>query len=134
MLNEQQKSRLALAEGLRQRADHSSESELRDALSRSYYSLFHASLVLLGREWIRHENLPGELAKISPQMEDLAETVKQLSKLREGADYNPEMVTKDFSGDLELFRLKAVESLDRGRSAYQRLLGEIRRKNGGNRA
>jgi hypothetical protein len=67
-------------------------------------------------------------------MEDLAETVKQLSKLREGADYNPEMVTKDFSGDLELFRLKALESLDHGRTAYQRLLGEITRKNGANRA
>jgi uncharacterized protein (UPF0332 family) len=124
-LNEQQYARLALAQGLRQRADHSSESELRDALSRSYYSLFHVGLVLLGREWIRHENLPKELESID---RDLARTVGELSKLRESADYDPNMLTRDFSGDLELFRLKASGALERGRTAYQRLLDEIRKK------
>jgi uncharacterized protein (UPF0332 family) len=124
-MNEQQKSRLALAEGLRQRADHSSESELRDALSRSYYSLFHVGVVLLGRERIRHENLPKELESIDPA---LARTVRELSKLRVSADYEPDMLKRDFGGDLELFRLKASEALERGRIAYQQLLGETRKR------
>lgn len=124
-LNDQQKARLALAEGLRERADHSSESELRDALSRSYYSLFHASLVLLERDRIRHENLPKELASIDPQ---LAETVAELSKLRESADYDPDLLAREFGGKLELFREKTADALERGRTAYRTLLDEIYRK------
>jgi len=124
-LNGDQKARLALAQGLRERADHSSESELRDALSRSYYSLFHASIVLLERDRILHKNLPKELASIDPE---LAQTVAELSKLRESADYAPDMVSRDFNGDPELFRRKTIEALERGRTAYQRLLREIKQK------
>jgi len=126
-LNERQKSRLALAEGLRERADHSSESELRDALSRSYYSLFHVGVVLLGLERIRHANLPKELERLDP---GLARTVRELSKLRESADYEPDMLKRDFGGDLELFRMKTSEAIERGRIAYQQLLSETRKRMG----
>jgi len=125
VLTEQQSARLALAQGLRQRADHSSESELRDALSRSYYSLFHIGLVLLGRDWIRHENLPKELERIDAE---LARTVGELSKLRESADYDPNMLSRDFGGDGELFRREVYKAVEKGRLAYQRLLAEIRPK------
>ena len=122
-LSAEQRKRLALAEGLRQLADHSSESELRDALSRSYYSLFHASLVLLDREWIRHENLPRELKEID---EELAQNVAELSKLREGADYDPDLLRREeYNGDLEVFRVKTADVLERGRTAYRKILDEI---------
>ena len=124
-LNEQQKARLALAGRLRELADNSSESELRNALSRSYYSLFHASLVLLGRDWIRHENLPNQLDQIYPA---LGRTVEELSKLRERADYEPDFVTREFSGDLDLFRAKTADWLEQGRTAYERLLEEIEKR------
>ena len=126
-LSDQQKARLALAEGLRERADHSSESELREALSRSYYSLFHAGLVLLERDWIRHENLPKELASIDPR---LAQTVAELSKLRESADYDPDLVAREFKGDLEQFRVKTAVDVERGRTAYRKLREEIDKKVG----
>jgi len=122
-LSEQQRKRLALAEGLRQLADHSSESELRDALSRSHYSLFHASLVLLGREWVRHENLPKELEHVD---QELARTVAELSKLREGADYDPDLLGREeYKGDLEVLRVKTADALERGRTAYRKILDEI---------
>jgi uncharacterized protein (UPF0332 family) len=95
---------------------------LRDALSRSYYSIFHIGLVLLRRNWIRHENLSRELERIDPQ---LARTVGELSKLRERADYEPDFVTREFNGDLDLFRAKTADWLEQGRSAYERLLEEI---------
>jgi hypothetical protein len=82
---------------------------------------------LLGREWIRHENLPKELASIDPQ---LAQTVADLSKLRESADYDPSMLTRDFDGDVEHFRRRTVDALERGRTAYLRLLTEIKQKVG----
>ena len=124
-LSEQQKKRLVLAEGLRQLADHSSESELRDALSRSYYSLFHAGLVLLGRDRIRHENLPKALKDVDPE---LATTVDQLSKLRELADYDPEWVAREFGGDVDIFREKTADALELGRTAYRRLIDEIAKR------
>jgi hypothetical protein len=76
----------------------------------------------LGRNWIRHENLPKELERIDPE---LALTVKELAKMRESADYDPDMLTRDFNGDLELFRLQAAQVLERGRVSFQRMLDEI---------
>ena len=121
-LSQQQNMRLVLAGGLRELADRSSQSELRDALSRSYYSLFHAGLVLLGREWIRHENLPKELERIDA---GLAQTVRELSKLRESADYDPEMVTRDYGGDIERFRESVQDALRRGLDAYRQIVALI---------
>jgi hypothetical protein len=80
---------------------------------------------LLERDWIRHENLPKELASIDPQ---LAQTVAELSKLRESADYDPDLLAREFEGKLELFREKTADALERGRTAYRRLLDEIDRK------
>ena len=42
-------SRLELAKALRELADGSSEAALRNALSRSYYSIFHAANVLFAK-------------------------------------------------------------------------------------
>jgi hypothetical protein len=123
--SEEQRSRLALAEGLRRLADHSSESELGDSLSRSYYSLFHAILVLLGQPRIRHEDLPKRLEPVDAQ---LAGTVREPSKLRERADYVPDLLAREYKGSLELFRVTTAEALERGRTCYRRLLDEIGKK------
>jgi len=117
----EQEARLVLARRFREQADRSSEQDLRDALSRSYYALYHAGIVLLGKA-VSHREFPAELEKFDTA---LAQTVSNLQKLRSKADYDPEMVSRDYASDLELFRLKVGESLEEGRGAFQRLLLEI---------
>jgi len=59
-------SRLVLAKALRELADGSSEAALRGALSRSYYSIFHAANVLLGK--LTHEEIAEKLGEIDPEL------------------------------------------------------------------
>ncbi len=124
MANSEREARLELARKLRESADHSSEQELRNALSRSYYSLYHAARVLVGKEQggLSHDTLINRVADTDA---GLAETLRELHRLRENADYNPNMMRHDYTGDLERFRLAVGEALDRGRRAYYRILSEI---------
>jgi hypothetical protein len=69
-------ARLELARALRESADGSSEVALRAALSRSYYSIFHAAEVLLGK--VTHENIVKWLGAIDPE---LAARVKKLRQV-----------------------------------------------------
>jgi uncharacterized protein (UPF0332 family) len=57
---------LVLAKALRELADGSSEAALRGALSRSYYSIFHAANVLLGK--LTHEEIAEKLGEIDPEL------------------------------------------------------------------
>ena len=115
-------SRLALAKALRELADGSSESALRSALSRSYYSIFHAAYILLGK--VTHENVAEKLGEIDP---DLGTRVKKLRQLRSQADYDPSFVEREFKGDLEKFQLDAQEQVNEGLTVFNRILGEIER-------
>jgi uncharacterized protein (UPF0332 family) len=127
--NDERVARLELARKLRERADHSSEQELRDALSRSYYSLYHAARVLIGREkgGLGHDKLREEVQTIDSE---LAATLKDLYRLRENADYNPEMVAQLYAGDMERFREGAEEALQRGSDAYRQIQALISAKQG----
>jgi len=60
-------SRLELAKTLRALADGSSEVVLRSALSRSYYSIFHATKVLFGK--VSHSDIAKKLGSIDPELE-----------------------------------------------------------------
>ncbi len=116
-------SRLALAKGLRELADGSSEAALRSALSRSYYSIFHAADVLLGG--VTHQNVAEKLGEIDPE---LGARVKKLRRLRSLADYNPGFVDLEYGGDLELFRRGARDEVNEGLRVFDRNVQEIERR------
>jgi hypothetical protein len=67
------------------------------------------------------------LERIDPE---LARIVEKLSRLRESADHDPDMLSRDYSGDVDLFRLKISAALERGRTIYQSLLDETRKRVG----
>jgi len=119
-------SRLELAKALRELADGSSEAALRSALSRSYYSIFHAAYVLLGK--VDHDDIAKQLEKIFPGIE---ERVERLHKLRSLADYDPNFVEREYKGNIENFQLDAKERISEGLTVFNRILGEIERKAGG---
>jgi len=116
-------SRLVLAKALRELADGSSEAALRSALSRSYYSIFHAANVLLGK--VDHEDIAEKLAEVDAE---LGARVKKLRQLRSQADYDPKFVEREFKGDLEKFQLDARDRINEGLTVFNRLLGEIGRR------
>jgi hypothetical protein len=107
---------------LRALADGSSEVQLRSALSRSYYSIFHAAKVLFGR--VSHSDIAKKLGSIDPELESRMEKLQQL---RSQADYDPMFVEREFRGDLEQFRLDVRRQVDEGLSVFIRVLDEIER-------
>jgi uncharacterized protein (UPF0332 family) len=113
-------SRLALARALREQADGSTEAGLRSALSRSYYSVYHAAKALLDK--VDHHNLAEELEKIEP---GLGLRVERLQELRASADYDPEFIARKFDGDFEVFRLEARRQVNEGSLVFNRIAREI---------
>jgi uncharacterized protein (UPF0332 family) len=115
-------SRLELAKALRELADGSSEAALRNALSRSYYSIFHAANVLFGK--VSHSDIAKRLGSVDLELEA---QVEKLQQLRSQADYDPNFVEREFKGNLEQFRLDVRRQVDEGLSVFNRILREIER-------
>jgi hypothetical protein len=79
------RARLNLAKGFFETVrlhDTSSEHEIRNALSRCYYSFFHGCHVVLGRYW-RHKEVAEQ---IGVEDEPLGHFVERLRRLRSEAD------------------------------------------------
>ena len=115
-LDEKQEARLALAERLLELAEHSSEIEMRCSLSRIYYAVYHASIVLVGS--MAHGEIPTALEE---REQGLGDRYKRLMDLRHRADYNPAFVEQEF-GDLGNFRIQFAQEIENARSLYGRLL------------
>ena len=115
--------RLALAKGLRELADGSSEAVLRTALSRSYYSVFHAAYVLFGS--VSHADIAMKLGSLDPK---LGEQMEKLQQLRMQADYDPKFLEREFKGNFEQFQVDARLRVEEGLTVFNRVLGEIERK------
>jgi uncharacterized protein (UPF0332 family) len=113
-------SRLALAKALRELADGSSEAALRSALSRSYYSILHASNVLLGK--VTHEDIAEKLGEVDAE---LGERVKKLKRLRRLADYNPQFIELEYGGSVEVFKEEARRQVNEGLKVFDRIVREI---------
>jgi uncharacterized protein (UPF0332 family) len=113
-------SRLALANALRELADGSSEAALRSALSRSYYSIFHAAKVLDRR--IGHHNIVLELEKVE---KGLGEKTGALKELRQGADYTPGFIDSEYGGSVEVFKEEARRQVNEGLWVFNRIVQEI---------
>jgi uncharacterized protein (UPF0332 family) len=113
-------SRLALAKALRELADGSSEAALRSALSRSYYSIYHAAKVLDRK--IDHHNIASELEKVE---KGLGEKAGALYELRQGADYNPGFIDLEYGGSVEVFKEEARRQVNEGLKVFDRIVREI---------
>jgi uncharacterized protein (UPF0332 family) len=122
-VNEVVDSRLALAKALRELADGSSEAALRSALSRSYYSIFHAANVLLGK--VTHEDIAEKLGEVDPE---LGARVKELRRLRSLADYTPGFIDLEYGGDVELFKQEARDMVNEGLRVFDRIVREIEQR------
>ena len=112
--------RLELAKALRELADGSSEVALRNALSRSYYSIFHAANVLLGK--VGHKNLARELENVEAGLGNRVDTLQELRQL---ADYTPELVALKYGGSFETFKQDAREKVNEGLWVFDRIVREI---------
>ncbi len=121
----ERQGRLRLAGALRRSADHYlSEQALRDALSRSYYSVFHLGCALLGKGYGDHNKF---LEDLHTKVEDngLSERVERLRDWRITADYKFDAVARDYDGDPERFRNAASEALRLGQEVYRELAERI---------
>jgi hypothetical protein len=118
-------SRLALAKSLRELADGSTEAMLRERLSRSYYSVFHAANVLFGR--VDHGDVAKKVGTLDPKLEN---QVRKLQQLRMQADYDPNFLEREFKGKFERFQVDARQQIDDGLIVFNRILAEIERKSG----
>lgn len=128
MTDSERNSRLALARALRESADHSSEQEIRDALSRSYYAVFHVGCVLVGRGLGNHREFLQELrALLSDDAEgsSLMAKIEEIQRLRIQADYQFDAVERYYEGSLGKFQEAAANALGLGREVCQHLLNRI---------
>ena len=118
----ERQTRLALAEAIRESADHSSEQALRDSLSRSYYSVFHVGCALLGKGFGDHKQF---LQALKQRVGDeLGAKVEYLQSLRIRADYEFDAVGRVYR-NVDEFRRKALEGLRLGQEVYMELLGLV---------
>ncbi len=110
----EREGRLRLAAALRGSAnDYLSEQALRDALSRSYYSVFHLGCTFLGKGYGNHDEFLKDW-RHKVDNDDLSERVRSLREWRVTADYRFDAVTRDYGGDPERFRNAASEALKLG--------------------
>jgi len=114
-----------MAQALRESADHYlSEQALRDALSRSYYSVFHLGCTLLGKGYGNHDEFLKDLGE-KVKNDGLSEGVKRLREWRITADYKFDAIARDYGGDSERFRNAASEALKLGQGVYKDLADRI---------
>jgi hypothetical protein len=112
--------RIELAEALLVSAEHSSEAEIRNSLSRMYYAVYHLATVAVGSK------AHGEFAALLDGVEPgLGAQFKKFEDLRSRADYNPDFVTQAFR-DYQSMRAAFPGLLQEGRDLYERLLKLVR--------
>lgn len=82
MNEEERRSRIDLSEKLFELAQHLSEAEMRQSISRMYYATFHAAAVLLGKQ-VSHQEVASKLRALDEQ---LGNGYKALEDARSKAD------------------------------------------------
>ena len=118
--------RLRLADGFRRSADDNlSESGLRAALSRSYYSVFHLGCILLGKGYGNHDQFLKDLRSALGSGDGLWQKVERLQELRIQADYRFDAARRIYDDDLKRFREEAFKGLELGLETYNELMQRI---------
>jgi uncharacterized protein (UPF0332 family) len=92
-------------------------------LSRSYYSIFHAANVLLGK--VTHEDIAEKLGEVDLE---LGARVKELRRLRSLADYTPGFIDLEYGGEMELFKQEARDMVNEGLRVFDRIVREIEQR------
>jgi uncharacterized protein (UPF0332 family) len=122
-------------------ADDASEWEIRNAISRSYYALFH-----MCHAWLALRNV--EIPRGHSVHSKLQETIRMeagevhgqrlasFHTLRKDADYKPRMLeAREYKGDLDRFRMRVNDRLDEMKAefeGYRKRIDEIiERSDGG---
>ena len=122
----EREERRVFAAALRESADrYLSEQALRDALSRSYYSVFHLGCILLGKGYGNQKEFLKDLKAHLGAGDGLGKRVEDLQKLRTLADYRFDALKREYSGDVEKFREAAFDGLRLGREVYSELLERV---------
>ena len=105
---------------------------MRDALSRSYYAVFHAGCVLIGKGFGNHSGFLTELRGVLGDDADgqsVIDKVEEIRNLRIQADYISDAVERFYGGKLDKFRDAAVNGLKLGQEVYGVLVNRIAAKN-----
>lgn len=100
MIGEERRSRIELSEKLLELAQHLSEAEMRQSISRIYYAAYHAAWVFLGTKY-SHQEIA---SRLEPFDEQLGKDYKSLQNARSKADYDHEWARRfgtleDFQGE-----------------------------------
>lgn len=95
-----------------------SEHEIRNSLSRCYYSFFHLSHVVLGR-YRGHELVATEIGDLD---DALGHFIRTLQALRIEADYIPDVVQRKYGGQLGEYRLRANLVLAQAQAQFRRMV------------
>jgi len=118
--------------------DDASEWEIRNAISRAYYAVFHMCHAWLALRQVAkpsehltlHRTVHVELGEVSGQR------MAHFHALRKDADYNPRMVeAKEYQGSLDTFRIRASARLGQMRAefeSYRKRIDEITENGGTN--
>jgi len=111
--------------------DYSNEFEIRNALSRSYYALFHVC-----HAWLAMQNVPSNRRKQHETLireirvrkgKESGDRLDGFRVLRKRADYDePEFFeATPFGGDLDKFRLSAMRDQDRMTAEFDSYVSEL---------
>jgi hypothetical protein len=101
-----------------------SEYEVRNALSRCYYAFFHLCHAALGRYW-GHRLVAKKIENLDASFGELVTT---LQTLRIEADYIPDVVNKEYGGELGAYRLRASQVIAQSQIQFERMLKLSERK------
>ena len=108
--------RINLAERLLQSAEHSSEAEMRNSLSRIYYAMYHLAIAAVGS--MAHSEFADRLNRIEV---GLGTRFRRFAQLRSRADYNPDFVEQEF-GDLRRMQVAFPSLMQEATELYEQLL------------
>ena len=128
MTEEERQSRLLLGKKLRQQAEHGSEIEMRQSLSRMYYGVYHVAAVLLGGVY-SHQEIAVKLSALEGG-DYLSSSYKQLQAARSKADYHHDWISREFDG-LAGFRVRFEELIQLGGELDERMRRLIAREGAG---
>jgi len=128
MTEEEKQSRLLLGQQLRTQAEHRSEIEMRQSLSRIYYTVYHVAAVLLGRVYA-HNEIHVKLSALEGG-DYLSSSYKQLQEARSKADYHHDWISREFDG-LDGFRVRFEELIQLGAELDERMRRLIEGKGAG---
>lgn len=126
---------IGLAEGFMDTARitaESSEHEVRNALSRSYYGVFHSC-----RAWLLSKEIPAKKSQAHKRVQlyvgthrgaAYADRLRDFYRLRQDSDYRPGMLeAAPYNGDLAKFRAIAETKVNSMRTEFDWYASEARR-------